>query len=616
MSGSSPMMRRECARHDRCHVTSWTRVSLVFLAAPLLILSCGTAPQGSLQTPDATPVQTSAPIHPQAYYYFLRGYLNELANDPDQAIIEYHKGLRVDPDSVYLRIRIARLYFSNSEMSKAVEMADSISTSNVTDHSELFDLAKIYAGTGHSEKALDLFDRVIEAAPDQEKGYLSKGMLLLGLKRTGEAQAVLQEAIANVPRSSSAYYYLGVAVHEDGKTADATQYFEKAIELQPDFRRAYQGLGTLYERQQQLEHASRVYGRYLEEVNPHDKEFRLQLVKLHLETQAYADALKQLELIIKDYPGDLNAQVRVALVYGEMGDYQQAIDRLTGILKARPNELRVRDYLGLMYEEMKDYDQAAEIYRENLRLNPDFYDSILHLGFLSYRQKQFSEAITRLEHAKAIHPKRSESYLLLGLTYLQQEQYVSAIKEFEEGIQQDPTNADLHFNLGTVYDKLNRFDDVVLEMERTLTLEPEHADALNYLGYSYADRGVKIEQAVELTRRAVKLRPNNGYYIDSLGWALFKVGRSEEALATIHRALSFVSDDPVIFEHLGEIHLQRQELEKAQKAWSRSIELDSSNERLIQRFRDHGFGEPTLLHTPEAELPKVSHSTSEHSVSP
>ena len=193
---------------------------------------------------------------------------------------------------------------------------------------------------------------------------------------------------------------------------------------------------------------------------------------------------------------------------------------------------------------------------------------------------------------------------------------MSATKEFEEGIQQDPTNADLHFNLGTVYDKLNRFDEVVQEMERTLTLEPEHADALNYLGYSYADRGVQVEQAVELTQRAVKLKPNNGYYIDSLGWALFKVGRSDEALVTINRALSLVSDDPVIFEHLGEIHLQRQELDKAQKAWARSIELDSSNQRLIQRFRDQGFGEPNLLKAPQVELPKVSHSTSEHSVAP
>ena len=139
-----------------------------------------------------------------------------------------------------------------------------------------------------------------------------------------------------------------------------------------------------------------------------------------------------------------------------------------------------------------------------------------------------------------LNPKRSESYLLLGLTYLQTEQYQLASARLEEGIQHDPTNADLHFNLGTAYDKMNRFDDLVREMERALSLDPKHADALNYLGYSYADRGVRIEQALELTQRAVALKPENGYYVDSLGWAQFKIGRLDEALQTLQHALSLV----------------------------------------------------------------------------
>ncbi len=594
---------------------SWARLSLGILAAPLLILSCGTAPQGKPQALEASR-EVAAPVNPQAYYYFLRGYLNELANRPAQAIEEYRNGLRVDPDSVFLKTRIANLYFSNSEMSAAVEMADTIPLSQIEDVADLLQLARIYAGTGHSDKALLIFDRVIEAEPTLDKGYISKGMLLLGLKRTAEAKAVFADAVAQIPRSSAAHYYHGITVSEEGKAGEAEENFEKAILLKSDFRRAYQSLASLYEDQDKRQQAASVYQRYLQNVNPHDKEFRLQLVKLYLREQSYPDALEQLDQILEENPEDLNARVRVALIYGEMGNYQQAIDELANILQTRPNELRVRDYLGLMYEEMKDYDQAAQTYRANLQINPNFYDSLLHLGFLSYRQKQYTEAITQLFQAKQIHPKRSEPYLLLGLTYLQQDDYVAATKEFQEGIQQDPTNADLHFNLGTAYDKLGKFDDVVQEMEETLKLEPEHADALNYLGYSYADRGVEVEQALELTQRAVKLKPNNGYYIDSLGWALFKVGRSEEALATINRALSLVSDDPVIFEHLGEIHLHRDEREKAQKAWARSIELDSSNARLIKRFRDQGFGEPIAPNTAQPELPKVSHSASEHTVTP
>jgi Flp pilus assembly protein TadD len=172
------------------------------------------------------------------------------------------------------------------------------------------------------------------------------------------------------------------------------------------------------------------------------------------------------------------------------------------------------------------------------------------------------------------------------------EKYQEAKAKLEEGIDHDPSNAELHFNLGTAYDKLNHFEYVVREMEQTLELDPEHADALNYLGYSYADRGINREKALSLTQRAVALKPHNGYYVDSLAWALFKLGRIEEALKTIQQAVSLVSDDPVIYEHMGEIFLMREERDKAREAWLHSLQLDSTNEALKKRFRDVGFGEP------------------------
>jgi tetratricopeptide (TPR) repeat protein len=247
---------------------------------------------------------------------------------------------------------------------------------------------------------------------------------------------------------------------------------------------------------------------------------------------------------------------------------------------------------------MKDYDRAIQMYQANVQIDHTFFDSILHLGFVSYRLKRNQEALSYLEQAVKLNPKRPEPYLLLGLTYFQMEEYQEAKARLEEGIHQDPSNAELHFNLGTTYDKLDLFDAVVREMEQTLELDPEHADALNYLGYSYADRGINGEQALSLTQRAVALKPHNGYYVDSLAWALYKMGRIEEALKTIQRAVSLVSDDPVIYEHLGEIFLMREEREKAREAWLHSLQLDSTNETLKKQFRDAGFGEPipTLSH--------------------
>ena len=224
------------------------------------------------------------------------------------------------------------------------------------------------------------------------------------------------------------------------------------------------------------------------------------------------------------------------------------------------------------------------------------------------------EAKETLTEAVTLNPKKADGHLLLGLTYLQAEQYSQALGAFQEGIRFHPMSADLHFNLGTAYDKLDRFDDVVQAMETVLRLDPSHADALNYLGYSYADRGIKIEEALALTKRAVSLKPDNGYYVDSLGWAFFKMERLDEALIEIKRAASLVDDDPVIFEHLGAIYLKQQHLQKAKEAWLHSLELDPTNEKLIRRFEEHGFGDPTLdKRVQQATRRSSDHVPSSHS---
>ena len=262
------------------------------------------------------------------------------------------------------------------------------------------------------------------------------------------------------------------------------------------------------------------------------------------------------------------------------------------ILTVRPAELKVRDYLGYLYEETKDYAHAIEAYRHNLTLEPSYFEGHLHLGVLLYRTKQYPEAIQHLREASRLNPKQPEAHIVLGLSHFQVEQYEPSLQAFLEGIRHNPDNADLHFNAGTAYDKLNRFDDVVKSMETTLTLDPHHADAMNYLGYSYAERGVKIEEAIALTKQAVALRPTNGYYVDSLAWAFFKKGLLAEAMTEMKRAVALVGDDPVIYEHLGEIHLKQQHLSDGREALLHSLELDPSNDKLMQRFRDLGLGDP------------------------
>ncbi len=568
------------------------RIRTCVLGIPLLIVSCGTAPQLGLHGQEFSSSTIQETAHPQAYYHFLEGALAELDNDGLKALEAYQAGLTFDPDSIFLKFRIAKLHFRLAQMSAAVEMAQQIPVEKITTVDMFLGMAKIFFDAGEHSRALQMLEEGERQFPMEQRLYISHGTLLLTEKDYQEAGAVFLELLQHVPGSADAHYYLGIIALEKNMKLEAVGHFEQAIVLNTSFERAYVKLVTLLEEAEDSQRAIELIETFLNDVNPAHREFRLRLVSLYVAQKEMDQAIGHLDYLLKQNPGDLHAQVRKAQIYGEQGNFAAAIEELNAVLRDRPNELRVRDFLGLLYEEMKDYERAIQSYQANMQIDPTFFDSILHLGFVSYRLKRNEEALSYLDQAVKLNPKRPEPYLLLGLTYFQMKDYQQAKARLEDGIHQNPSNAELHFNLGTAYDKLDRFDEVVKEMEQALELDPEHADALNYLGYSYADRSINVEEAVSLTQQAVKLKPHNGYYVDSLAWALYKVGRVEEALEMMQRAVALVPDDPVIYEHLGEIFLLREEHEKARDAWIHSLQLDSTNEALKQRFRDTGFGEP------------------------
>ncbi|ALA60164.1 hypothetical protein NITMOv2_3773 [Nitrospira moscoviensis] len=562
---------------------------------PAIMMACAASPH-----PQETIVPVSAPakspVAPapdaSATYHFMMGYQAELAQDTEGALREYMAALKADPSSREVKARLAGLYYGLGDQANAVKYAEEVGEGTGQDAQVLTQMAGILASSGKPDRALYMLDLAIEREPTRGESYFPKGIILLNQKRVAEAEQAVKLGLQHAPESALGYYYLGRISMEAGNTEQALNSFERAISVNPTFEPAYLAQASFFESRQEKDKAIAVLQKYLQRVNPRNKDIRQHLIQLYIATRDYTGGLAELQKMLDEDPGDLDAQLRMALIYGEKKEYAKAIEQLTAVLKVRPAELKIRDYLGYMYEETRDFPKAVETYRFNIQLDPTFVESHIHLGVLHYRLKQFSEAIAHLTEAVRLNPKQPEPHIVLGLAYLQSEQFGQASQAFEEGIKHNPKNADLHFNLGTAYDKLDRFDDVVREMEAALALDPHHADALNYLGYSYAERGIKIDQALSLTRQAVALKPDNGYYVDSLGWAFYKSGMLAEALNEIKRAVSLVGDDPVIYEHLGEIYMKQERLADAREAWLHSLELDPSNEKLLQRFREYGMGDP------------------------
>jgi len=563
---------------------------------PLIVTACAAAPHSQeTVTPVTSTTKQPAAAAPDsaATYHFMKGYQAELDQDMEAALREYRAALKVDPTSHEVKARLAGLYFGLGDLANAVQYAEEVGEGTGQDPQLLTQMAGILASAGKPDRALRLLDMAIDRAPERGESYFPKGIILLNLKRLAEAEQAVKQGLKYTSDSPIGYFYLGRISIEAGNAEQALASFDRAIAVNPSFEPAYLAQAAYHEAHQEKDKAIAVLKKYLQQVNPRNKDVRQHLIQLYVSTKDYAGGLAELEKMLEENPGDLDAQLRMALIYGEKKEFSKAIDQLTSVLKARPAELKVRDYLGYLYEETKEFPKAIEAYQFNIQLDPSFPESHIHLGVLQYRLKKFPESIAHLSEAVRLTPKQPEPHIVLGLAHLQSDQFEKASQAFEEGIRHNPKSADLHFNLGTAYDKMNRFEDVVRAMETALSLDPHHADALNYLGYSYAERGIKIDQALSLTRRAVALKPENGYYVDSLGWAFYKSGLLAEALTEIKRAVILVGDDPVIYEHLGEIYMKQQKLSDAKEAWLHSLELDPSNEKLLQRFREQGMGDPS-----------------------
>jgi len=570
------------------------RTMLLSLSLSGAMVACAASPQPQVTLPPPTTTLQPPPAAPEsdATYHFMMGHQAELAQDLDSALKEYNKALKVDPKSREVKSRLAALYFALGDLTQAVQYADEVGEGTGQEPQMLTHMAGILASAGKPERALELLDKAIENDPERGESYFPKGLILLNQKRIAEADQVVKKGLQYTSDSPIGYYYLGRISIDAGNSEQALANFDRAIAVNQAFEPAYIAQASVYESRQEKDKAIAVLKKYLHQVNPRNRDIRQHLIQLYIVTKDYAGGLAELEKLLEDNPGDLDAQLRMALIYGEKKEFTKAISQLTEILKAKPAELKVRDYLGYLYEETKDFPTAMETYRYNIHLDPKFADSHVHLGVLLYRLKQFPEAVTHLDEAVRLTPKQPEPHLVLGLAHFQSEQFEKASQAFEEGIRHNPKNADLHFNLGTAYDKLNRFDDVERAMETALSLDPHHTDALNYLGYSYAERGIKIDQALSMTKRAVALKPENGYYVDSLGWAFYKSGMLAEALTEIKKAVALVGDDPVIYEHLGEVYLKQQKVSDAREAWLHSLEIDPSNDKLLQRFREQGLANP------------------------
>ena len=428
-------------------------------------------------------------------------------------------------------------------------------------------MGRIYAESGKTEQAVGANRTAIKKAPGLLTGYHNLFLLFMQGKQPAQALAVLDEA-ARQP-STDPEFLMGLA----------ELYLDVGPQAPAEKEKAHaQALAAL----------NRVV-----RLDPQATQLRLMLADSFSllgdsakAAELYADLLNRLP----EAPvfGELRERIRLKLaqIYLRASDHKHAVEQLEAIVRENPANPDAYFTLGRLAFDDKKWAEAVEHFRKTILLSPDYEPAYYDLALAQLNLKQASQAFATLGQARQKFSRDSQNFDLeniTGLAYSMDKNYPRALEYLNraEVIAQakDPKRLDqfFFFRMGAACERTGDLAKAEDYFQKCLKLEPGFAEALNYLGYMWAEHGIKLDQARELIEKALKLEPKNGAYLDSLGWVLFKLHEPKQALGYILQACELLEEpDATVFDHLGDIYAALQQPDKAREAWRKSLALEPS----------------------------------------
>ncbi len=504
------------------------------------------------------------------------------------AIEQYEQIVKLDPDSVDDHLLLGRLYRLNSDQGKA---------------------------EGELKAAIKL-------DPSSEEAVTTLAMLYTDEGDTAHALKVLS-SIPDSARSAKLYAALGAAYEQRKDYHSAIDAFRHAIVLDRDNLDAIRGLAENLLNDGQLDAALEQY-KVIVDSNPEDAQSYVRMAEIYRRQAQYDLALENLKRADTLVPESAEVPYSMAAVYQAEGRYDDAIKLLQDLLKKteksdtgtsqsdRNNRAIFIERLGTVYREQQNYSAAVETFRKMLNLGDDNARSGFQEIIDTYREaKQWPQATAAAKEAvkrmpddrdlrmvldaqladtgeidKPIADIRAmlkggqedrEVYLRLAIIYTRAKRYTEAsdaLAKAEQLSSKPDERAYVSFLRGDLLQRQKMYDQAEAEFKKVLAAgapsDPQTAATLNFLGYMNVDRGVKLEESLGFIKQAVALDPGNGAYLDSLGWAYFKLGKYDQAEENLTKAESHMSTDPTVQEHLGDLYQKTGRLKLAASHWERS----------------------------------------------
>ncbi len=508
-----------------------------------------------------------------------------LAENLAKAIEHLEKAIdrQVDSDP-NVRATLARLYLASGQNEKAIPLLQELVSQEPgwTDGPSL--LAQAYAGAGRDAEAIAWLEKSAGEDPDL---YTTLAGFYERQKRWKDAANAYQKALAASPRNVDLkLQYATALMNVGGKDAlgQARDALTEIVAARPNDVRSLFQLSQVQRRLGDLPAAEAAARRVIAQNGRSPMGYYALAMALEerRQYQAVIDALAPAAAELRAHPSatpssDLGLLLpHLGFAYQELGDYDKAIATFDDAHKLSPSDATVTAYLAQANLSAKKYPAVIEITRQARADNPDDL-RFVRLEAQALRQSGRPDEAVGLMQDFAKKQERPEAYVALAQVYSEAKRGPDALKVLQDAQARFPGDTTIGFELGAVLDKQKRYADAEAAFRQVLQKEPDNAPALNYIGYMLAERGERLDESVDLLKKALAIEPDNGSYLDSLGWAYYKSDNLPQALDNLQRAADQMKANSVIQDHYGDVLFRLSRYDDAIAAWTRALAGDNDS---------------------------------------
>ncbi len=544
-----------------------------------------------------------------SYAHFLRARLKHHDGDHRGALDELRLALASDDGSPFLLTQMGEQYARLSELERAEAQLKRVIERSPDYAPAQFLMGRVLYEAQKPTRARAHLGRAIKLRPADPDAYLVLTQLCLDQGKVDEAIKVVEDLGGALPGEPVGYRRLGLALAERGDAVRAERLLSRAVERDPGDLEAWTTLARIHEASGRPEKALEAWSRAVER-DPENREVLLSAGRLALRLDKPGDARAYFDQLLS-LGRDPESVVKVAFSYLAVHRLTDAAAMLDGA-RRQLEEPRLHFYAGLVHERVRSWGKAIEAFDAvAAEAGEVAFEARLHKASCQSAAGQHRaalEAFTRLAadrprlsglvpaRARALERagqvKEAEALLLSAFEpprpaadvldavagfYERQARPSDAVALITQALQRAPKDEQLLFALAAAQERKGDWQRAVETMRGVLDANPASAAAMNFIGYTLADRGGDLDEAERLVLRALDARPDAAAFLDSMGWVAFRKGQYERAVEYLEKATADAPDEPTLLEHLAEACARAGRRARARAALERAVEILTEN---------------------------------------